>query len=279
MRQRAADLLAVASRYGSFPILLETYRECLQDVFDLPALQDVLRGIQQRRIRLSSVETASASPFARSLLFDYIAEFMYEGDAPLAERRAQALTLDRERLRELLGQEELRELLDPTAVSDLELELQSLGERRVRTRDQLHDLLRRVGDLRAAEVRIGGEDRWIAVEDVGRYRDAIGVQPPRGVPDVFLAPTVDALDTLLLRWARTHAPFTAREPAMRWGLPAALVHDTLRRLEAAGSILGGEFRPGGVEREWCDADVLRSLRRRSLARIRREVEPVPSVAL
>ncbi len=305
MRQRASDLMAVASRYGSFPILLETYRECLQDVFDLPALQDVLRGIQQRHIRVSAVETGAASPFARSLLFDYIAEFMYEGDAPLAERRAQALTLDRERLRELLGQEELRELLDPTAVADLELELQSLGERRVRTRDQLHDLLRRVGDLseaeiavrasnptesaqwmatlaterRAVEVRIAGEDRWIAVEDVGRYRDAVGVQPPRGVPDLFLAPTVDALDSLLLRWARSHAPFTARDPALRWGLPAALVHDTLRRLEAAGSILGGEFRPGGVEREWCDADVLRSLRRRSLARLRREVEPVPSVAL
>jgi ATP-dependent Lhr-like helicase len=305
MRQRAADLMSVASRFGSFPILLETYRECLQDVFDLPALQEVLRGIQQRHIRVTSVETAAASPFARSLLFDYIAEFMYEGDAPLAERRAQALTLDRERLRELLGQEDLRELLDPGAVVQLELELQSLGERRVRTRDQLHDLLRRVGDLsaaevaarssipagsadwlttlanerRAVEVRIAGEDRWIAIEDVGRYRDALGVQPPRGVPDVFLAATVDALDALLLRWARTHAPFMARDPANRWGLPAALVHDTLRRLEAAGGVLGGEFRPGGAEREWCDADVLRSLRRRSLARLRREVEPVPNVAL
>jgi ATP-dependent Lhr-like helicase len=295
--------MAVASRYGSFPILLETYRECLQDVFDLPALQEVLRGLQQRLIRVTSVETASASPFARSLLFDYIAEFMYEGDAPLAERRAQALALDRERLRELLGQEELRELLDPSAVTDLELELQWLGERRARTRDQLHDLLRRVGDLsstevadrcagpdadwlaaleaerRAARVRIAGEERWVAVEDVARYRDALGVQPPRGVPEVFLQTSPDALDTLLLRWARTHAPFTAKDPAARWGLPAALVHDTLRRLETAGSILSGEFRPGGAEREWCDPDVLRSLRRRSLARLRREVEPVPAVAL
>jgi ATP-dependent Lhr-like helicase len=304
LRQRSADLMAVASRYGSFPILLETYRECLQDVFDLPALQEVLRGIQQRHIRLTAVETAAASPFARSLLFDYIAEFMYEGDAPLAERRAQALTLDRERLRELLGQEELRELLDPTALGDLELELQSLANRQARTRDQLHDLLRRLGDLaleevaarcagdesslwldqlaaerRALSVRIAGQDRWIAVEDVARYRDALGVQPPRGVPDVFLAPSTDALASLLLRWARTHAPFTARDPASRWGLPAALVHDTLRRLEAEGNILGGEFRPGGAEREWCDADVLRSLRRRSLARLRREVEPVPAVAL
>ena len=304
MRQRAADLMAVASRYGSFPILLETYRECLQEVFDLPALQEVLRGIEQRHLRITSVETPSASPFARSLLFDYIAEFMYEGDAPLAERRAQALTLDRERLRELLGQEELRELLDPTALLDFELELQSLGERRVRNRDQLHDLLRRLGDLSSAEianrcaaaespdwlqtlaterrvvqVRIAGEDRWIAVEDVARYRDAVGVQPPRGIPEVFLQPTENALEGLLLRYARTHAPFVARDPASRWGLPAALVHDTLRRLEAQNQILSGEFRPGGVEREWCDPDVLRSLRRRSLARLRKEVEPVPGVAL
>jgi ATP-dependent Lhr-like helicase len=304
MRQRASDLMAVASRYGSFPILLETYRECLQDVFDLPALQEVLRSIQQRHIRITSVETASASPFARSLMFDYIAEYMYEGDAPLAERRAQALALDRERLRELLGQEELRELLDPSAVADLEIELQWLGERRARTKDQVHDLLRRVGDLtsaevaarssgddsadwlaelaterRAVQVRIAGEERWVAVEDVARYRDSVGVQPPRGVPEVFLQPTTDAIDSLLLRWARTHSPFTAQQPAERWSLPAAMVQDALRRLEEAGSVLRGEFRPGGSEREWCDPDVLRSLRRRSLARLRREVEPVPAATL
>ncbi len=304
MRQRAANLLAVASRYGSFPILLETYRECLQDVFDLPALQEVLRGIRQREIRVTAVETATASPFSRSLVFDYIAEFMYDGDAPLAERRAQALALDRERLRELLGQEELRELLDPSALQDLEIELQGLGERRARTRDQVHDLLRRVGDLTAAEVagrttgdadgawldelererrtvraRIAGEERWIAVEDVARYRDALGVAPPRGVPDAFLGNTVNALDGLLARWARTHGPFVAREPAERWGLPAGLVQDTLRQLSNAGSVLLGEFRPGGSGREWCDPDVLRMLRRRSLARLRREVEPVPAHAL
>src|SRR5207244_8489590 len=182
---------------------------------------------------------------------------MYEGDAPLAERRAQALALDRERLRELLGQEELRELLDPSAVADLEIELQWLAERRARTKDQVHDLLRRVGDLttaevaarttlpgesatwlaqlaterRAVQVRIAGAERWVAVEAVARYRDSVGVQPPRGVPEVFLQPTVEALESLLLRWARTHAPFTAREPAERWSLPAALVQDTLRRLE------------------------------------------------
>jgi ATP-dependent helicase Lhr and Lhr-like helicase len=321
MRQRAADLLAVAGRYGSFPILLETYRECLQDVFDLPALQDVLRGVRQRQVRVTEVETASASPFARSLLFEYIAEFMYDGDAPLAERRAQALALDRERLRELLGQEELRELLDPAALGELELELQGLGQRRARTPDQVHDLLRRVGDLsteevvarcagavetspprggaggnappgvaqewlvelerqhRVVRVRIAGDQRWVAVEDVARYRDAMGVQPPRGVPAVFLADTEDALAGLVARWARTHGPFTAREPAARWGLPGAAVQDALRRLADAGTVLLGEFRPGGSGREWCDPDVLRSLRRRSLARLRREVEPVPTQAL
>ncbi len=304
MRQRAANLLAVASRYGSFPILLETYRECLRDVFDLPALQEVLRGVRQRAIRVTAVETPSASPFARSLVFDYIAEFMYDADAPLAERRAQALALDRERLRELLGQEELRDLLDPSALQDLELELQWLGERRVRTPDQLHDLLRRLGDLtsdevlarcagdgpaawlaalererRACRVRIAGQDRWLAVEDVARYRDALGVAPPRGVPDAYLADTQRALEGLLVRWARTHGPFAARAPADRWALPAGLVQDALCRLAEEGTLLLGEFRPGGSGREWCDPDVLRLLRRRSLARLRREVEPVPAPAL
>ncbi|MBI2756485.1 MAG: DEAD/DEAH box helicase [Chloroflexi bacterium] len=303
MRQKAASLLGVASRYGSFPIILETYRECLQDVFDVPALVDLLRAIRQREVRVAHVQTAAPSPFASSLLFDYVAEFMYDGDAPLAERRAAALALDRERLRELLGQEELRELLDPDALAALELDLQVLGERRAKTKDQAYDLLRRLGDLRTDEVavraagpaaewlgaleherrvvrvRIAASERWIAIEDVARYRDALGVQPPRGVPDVFLGETSDALDGLLARWARTHGPFTSREPAERWALPAGLVQDALRRLANAGTLLEGEFRPGGRGREWCDPDVLRSLRRRSLARLRREVEPVPQEAL
>jgi ATP-dependent Lhr-like helicase len=264
----------------------------------------VLQSVRARELRVQAVETASASPFARSLLFDYIAEFMYEGDAPLAERRAQALALDRERLRELLGQEELRELLDPTALQELELELQGLGQRRARSIDQVHDLLRRLGDLttdevaarssvsdtrpwlaeleqqrRAVEVRVAGEARWIAIEDVARYRDGLGIQPPRGMPEVFLAETTAGLEQVLARWARTHAPFTAREPAGRWGVPAGRVADALRRLEDAGTLLRGEFRPGGSDREWCDPDVLRALRRRSLARLRREVEPVPAAAL
>ncbi|MFL5687344.1 MAG: DEAD/DEAH box helicase [Chloroflexota bacterium] len=306
-RQRAADLLAVASRYGSFPILVETYRECLSDVFDLDALRDILRGVASREIAVHGVETPRASPFASSLLFDYVAAFMYEGDAPLAERRAGALTLDRDLLRELLGQEELRELLDPEALADLELSLQALTEERQATSvDQVHDLLRRLGDLstdevaarvvggrdaattwldelgsgrRAVKVRIAKDERWIAIEDAARYRDGVGVTAPVGVPEAFLAPAASALDGLLARYARTHGPFLTPEPAARWGLPLGIVEDALERLLAAGTLLRGEFRPGGAEREWCDPDVLRLLRRRSLARLRREVEPVDPAAL
>jgi ATP-dependent Lhr-like helicase len=299
-RQKSADLLAVASRYGSFPIILETYREVLRDVFDMPALRALLADIRARRVRVVSVETASASPFAGSLLFDYVGNFMYEGDAPLAERRAQALALDRERLAELLGADELRELLDADAVADLELELQALaGSRRARTVDGVHDLLRRLGDLRedevaaraaidaaaalgelardrrAVSVRIAGEERWIAIEDVARYRDALGVSPPPGIAELWLAASEGPLDALLLRWARTHAPFTAAAPAARWGIGGAAIEQRLRALVDAGSLLEGAFRPGGVEHEFADPDVLRSLRRRSLARLRREVEPVP----
>jgi len=301
-RQRAADLLQVASRYGSFPILVETYRECLSDVFDLDALRELLGGIERREIGIHSVETTKASPFASSLLFDYVAAYMYEGDAPLAERRAGALALDRDLLRELLGQEELRELLDPEALADLELSLQALTEdRQANSIEHLHDLLRRIGDLSALEVaarveggmvvagewlrelaasrravamRIGGDERWVAIEDVGRYRDGVGASPPRGVPEAFLERVTGALDGLLARWARSHGPFLAHEPAARWGLPIGVVEDALARLAGTGTLLRGEFRPSGSEREWCDPEVLRMLRRRSLARLRREVEPV-----
>ncbi|MEX1296146.1 MAG: DEAD/DEAH box helicase, partial [Candidatus Limnocylindrales bacterium] len=312
MRQRASQLLAVASRYGSFPIVLETYREVLSDVFDLPALRGILAAIERREIRVVSVETSRASPFASSLLFDYIATYMYEGDAPLVDRRAQALTLDRDLLRELLGAEQLRDLLDGEALAELELELQALTEERAAgSVDQVHDLLRRLGDLaddevaarvrgahakarqaaarewlealvadrRALRLRMAGEQRWVATEDVGRYRDAVGSSPPVGVPDDFLAPTKDALGSLLARWARTHGPFHTEEPAARWRLPRGVVETALESLMAAGVLLRGEFRPDGVEREWCDPEVLRLVRRRSLARLRREIEPVEATAL
>jgi len=312
MRQRSAQLLSVASRYGSFPIILETYRECLQDVFDLPALRGILGAIERREIRLVSVETRRASPFASSLMFDYIASYMYEGDAPLADRRAQALALDRDLLRELLGAEELRELMDADALAELELELQFLTpDRGAGSADAVHDLLRRLGDLRADEVaarvrgqderartgaanewlealaadrravvvRVRGEERWIAMEDVARFRDALGVNPPIGVPQALLAASDDALAGLLMRWARHHGPFLATEPAARWGLPLADVEAELERMLGAGTLLRGEFRPRGVERECCHPDVLRLLRRRSLARLRREIEPVEPQAL
>ncbi len=301
-RQRSANLLQVASRHPDFPILVETYRECLSDVFDLPALRDLLSRIRSRQVRVVSVDTERASPFAASLLFDYVGAYIYEGDAPLAERRAQALTLDRELLQELLGEEELRELIDPAAVASLELELQGLlPERFPRDVDEAHDLLSRLGDLdpdeaaargappewladlesqrRAIQVRIRGAARWIAAEDAGRYRDSVGISPPAGLPAAYLSAGGSALEALLLRFARTHVPFGAIEPAQRWGLSAEEVEAALGRLAAEGMVLAGEFRPGGAGREYCHPDVLRSLRRRSLAQLRREVEPVTPDAL
>ncbi|MCL4232407.1 MAG: DEAD/DEAH box helicase [Dehalococcoidia bacterium] len=304
-RLRSANLLAVASQYGSFPIVLETYRECLRDVFDLPGLVEVLTAIRSRTIHVAHAETAQASPFARSLLFDWVAAYMYEGDAPLAERRAQALALDRALLSDLLGDGDLRELLDADAIDDTEAALQWLSAgRRARNADHLHDLLRQVGDLalheiearvasppevpawlaelesgrRACRIRVAGEERWIAIEDAGRYRDALGANPPPGVPEAFLKPSPRALESLLSRYARTHGPFVAAGPAGRWAIPEPLALASLRELETGGTILHGDFRPGRVGREWCDPGVLRTLRKRSLARLRREVEPVDGAA-
>ena len=298
-RQRAADLLAVAAKYPSFPILLETSRECLQDVFDLPALREVLGQLRSRAVRVVSVDTAKASPFAQSLLFNWIAAYMYEGDAPLAERRAAALSLDRDLLRDLLGAEELRELLDPGVLADVELELQCMAEtRRARSADELHDVLRKVGDLsvseidlrceepasawvdelvrgrRVIEVQLAGESRLVAAEDAARYRDAFGCNLPLGLPQAFTEPIAHPLESLVARYARTHGPFTASDVSHRFATPIERIIGALGALEADGRLLHGEFRPGGVGREYCDADVLRQLRRRSLAMLRREVEPV-----
>ncbi|WP_436975577.1 ATP-dependent helicase [Nonomuraea angiospora] len=294
-RQRAAHLLGVASQYASFPIVLETMRECLQDVFDVPGLVQLMRDIAARRVRLVEVETSQASPFAASLLFHYVGAFMYEGDAPLAERRAQALALDTTLLAELLGQADLRELLDPDVISDTERELARL-DRPLRDLEDLADLLRSHGPLlapdvsvrggdpawlqelqrsrRAIRVRIAGEEQWAAIEDAARMRDALGVPLPVGVPHAFLEPVADPLADLVARHARTRGPFHAGSAAARFGLGVAVVTDALRRLAASGRVVNGEFRPGGRGEEWCDAGVLRMLRRRSLARLRKEVEPV-----
>jgi ATP-dependent Lhr-like helicase len=329
-RQRAAQLLQVASRFGSFPIVLETIRECLQDVFDVPGLTTLMRDLAARRVRVIEVETPTPSPFARSLLFGYVAQFLYEGDSPLAERRAAALALDPALLAELLGRGEgaaLRDLLDPQAVARTEAQLQRLDPgRRLPGSEGVADLLRLLGPLSTAEVaqrctdpvgpvgpvgpdqpdgvtvnraaqwlvelegarrvirvRVGGEERWAGVEDAGRLRDALGTPLPVGVAEAFTEPVSDPLGELLSRYARTRGPFTATDAASRWGLGTAVVVEALRRLVATGRLVEGELRPleigGGQGTDYCDAEVLRTLRRRSLAALRAEVEPVSGADL
>ncbi|MGO9890591.1 MAG: DEAD/DEAH box helicase [Solirubrobacteraceae bacterium] len=297
-RLKSQSLLEVAKKYGEFPIILETYRECLRDVLDVPGLVELLTALHRRELTLVEVETATASPFASSLLFDYVATYMYEGDTPNAERRAAALSLDRELLRELLGQEELRDLIDPGALEQVEDDLQFRSEiRQATSRDGLHDVVRGVGDLTVAEaqlrvvegldaarmleellrerrtikIRLAGEERWIDAADAGLYRDALGAAPPGGLPAAFLEDVPDALARLVRRYAATHGPFTADDVRARYGVDCGAV---LSAFERGGDLIRGELRPGGTEREWCDPEVLRRLRRASLAVLRKEVEPV-----
>ncbi|MFN8060295.1 MAG: crosslink repair DNA glycosylase YcaQ family protein [Vicinamibacterales bacterium] len=299
-RKRAADLLAVAAQFGSFPIVLEAFRECLRDIFDMPALVETMRDIAARRIQVVPVDSATPSPFASALLFGYVANYIYDGDAPLSERRAHALAIDQSQLRELLGDIELRELLDAEAIRAVEHELQGLADpSRVATADAVHDLLLRLGDQtraelaarskegraaglvdelarvrRVVELPIAGELRAVAVEDAARYRDALGVPLPPGLPEALLAPTGDALRELVRRYARTHGPFTTDDCAKRFGIGRGQAGAVLERLLRGGKILEGEFRPDSLSREWCDPGVLTHVRRRSLARLRREIEPV-----
>ncbi|MDG3012674.1 ATP-dependent helicase [Rhodococcus sp. D2-41] len=306
-RQRSAQLLDVARRYPQFPILLETVRECLQDVYDLPSLRELLGRVERRQVRIAEVETATPSPFAAALLFGYVGEFMYEGDSPLAERRAAALSLDTSLLAELLGRVELRELLDPAVIEQTEQELQRLTpERHARDAEGVADLLRLLGPLtdhelrarsnavgdgatawaqelvdakRALRVGFAGRHWWSAIEDAARLRDALGVPLPIGVPTAFIEPVADPLGDLIGRFARTHGPFTVDEVAARFGLGTAVARDALVRLAADKRVLEGEFRPELAGSEWCDAEVLRRLRRRSLAAAREEIEPVSAAAL
>ena len=336
-RQRSAQLLEVARKYPSFPIILETVREVLQDVYDLPSLRELASSIAGRQVRLVEVETDAPSPFARTLLFGYVAAFLYEGDSPLAERRAAALSLDPALLAELLGRAELRELLDPEVIAQLERELQRLEpDRHARDAEGIVDLLRVLGPLSVEEVaarsagfetrpaapgapqpaapdeaveerraqrdasrdhrltetltelaranrvlpvQIAGVERWAVVEDAARLRDALGVPLPIGVPTAFLEPVADPVGDLVSRYLRTHAPFTAADAASRLGLGVAVVTDALRRLAADRRAVEGEFRPGATGLEWVDPEVLRRLRARSLAALRREVEPVPQATL
>jgi ATP-dependent Lhr-like helicase len=304
-RQRAAQLLDVARKYPDFPIVLETVRECLQDVYDVPTLSDLMADIARRRVRVLEVETATPSPFAASLLFGYVGAFMYEGDSPLAERRAAALSLDTSLLAELLGRIELRELLDPAVIAATGRQLQHLSaDRAARDAEGVADLLRLLGPLTDAEVaaRAGGADVggwleglraakraltvtfagqtwWVAVEDIGRLRDGVGIAVPVGVPDSFTEAVADPLGELLSRYARTHAPFTTADAATRFGLGPRVAADVLGRLAADGHVVRGEFtETAGAGDQWCDAEVLRILRRRSLAALRAQVEPVSTAA-
>lgn len=302
-RLKSQSLLEVARRYPDFPIILETYRECLRDVLDVEGLRDILTRLHARDLTLVEVETQTASPMASSLLFDYVATYMYEGDTPNAERRAAALSLDRDLLRELLGQDELRDLIDPGALQTVEDDLQHRSDRtRAESSDALADVLRRLGDLsddevaarvvagvdpasllvilererRAIRLRIAGQERWIAADDAGLYRDALGAAPPGGLPEAFVADVPDALRRLVHRYARTHGPFTTDEVRARYRVDPS---SALAELERRGDVVRGELRPGGVEREWCDPEVLRRLRRASLAALRREIEPADQRAL
>jgi ATP-dependent helicase Lhr and Lhr-like helicase len=299
-RKRSYDLLSVASRYPSFPILLEAYRECLRDVFDMPALMETLRLMANRSVRVHTVDSRTPSPFASALLFSYVANYIYDGDAPLAERRAQALSIDQDQLRELMGDADLRELLDTGAIEETEEQLQCIIENyKARTMDGVHDLLLRLGDLtrdelrarcvsedvaesvaklmrarRVLEIQFAGAKRLIAVEDAARYRDALGVPLPPGLPTAFLEAAPEAMVDLLRRYARTHGPFTSHDAAKRFDLPAETVDAVLQQLVQTGRVVEGGFRPGGIHREWCDNEVLRTIRRKSLAQLRKEVEPV-----
>ncbi|MBB4904842.1 ATP-dependent helicase [Actinophytocola algeriensis] len=301
-RQRASQLLSVAAKYEQFPVILEAMRECLQDVYDLAGLRALMSEVRSRKMRVVEVQTQSPSPFARSMLFGYAGLFLYDADAPLAERRAAALSLDSSLLAELLGSEAIRELLDPEVLAEVEQSLQRLEQsRHARHAEDASDLLRFLGDLSPAEaalrgvepgwldelekqrrvirVRIAGEERFVIVEDAGRMRDALGVALPVGVPEAFTEPVDDPLGDLLSRYARTHGPFPASEVATRFGLGVAVVAGVLDRMVGTGRLVRGELRPSGTQVEYCDADVLRRVRRASLAKLRAEVEPVEPAAL
>ncbi len=296
-RKRASDLLAVASRFPSFPMLLETYRECLEDVFDVPSLVTMMRDVAKGTLRLVSVDAERASPFSASLLFGYVGNFVYDADAPLAERRAQALSIDHAQLKELLGQAELRELLDPDAVTDVERWAQR-SERAIDDPDELHDLLLLLGDQNGAEldvrlgdrrsailqplldkrrviaIRIAGQERFIAVEDAARYRDAVGAMPPPGLAEAYLSKVEAPMLDLVSRYARTHGPFVPSEVAARLGASEEAVLRVLETLLTRGRVVRGEIDPRRSGIDWCDAEILRSIKRRSLAALRKEVEPV-----
>lgn len=348
-RQRAAQLLDVARKYPDFPVLLETARECLQDVYDVPALVQVHRSLQSRAVSMLEVETNDPSPFARTLLFEYVAEHLYDGDAPAAERRAAALSLDPALLAELLGSSGLRDLLDPAVLVQTQQRLQRTGERyRACGVEGVADLLRQLGPLSARELSLrlraesaahdagdfsGAEDSenydeeygedygahastaeacalaeelvrsrrafsfmgaadgsvepqlyYAAVEDAARLRDGLGIMPAAALPTALLQPVAEPLEDLVSRYARTHIPFTAQQVAEHFSrltpVGVGVLTPVLQRLQQQRRLSSGEFLPevlrasGAVGVEWVDAQVLRTIRARSLAALREEIEPV-----
>ena len=343
-RQRAAQLLDVARKYPDFPVLLETARECLQDVYDVPALVQVHRSLQSRAVSMLEVETNEPSPFARTLLFEYVAEHLYDGDAPAAERRAAALSLDPALLAELLGSSGLRDLLDPAVLVQTQQRLQRTGERyRACGVEGVADLLRQLGPLSARELSLrlrsdnpraeapgtehedsenygeeygahasaeqarelaeqlvrsrrafsfaGASDDsaepqlyYAVVEDAARLRDGLGIMPAAALPTALLEPVAEPLEDLVSRYARTHIPFTAQQAAEHFSrltpVGVGVLTPVLQRLQQQRRLSSGEFlpevlrTPGAVGVEWVDAQVLRTIRARSLAALREEIEPV-----
>jgi ATP-dependent Lhr-like helicase len=301
-RRKSADLMSAASRFPKFPMILETYRECLRDVFDLEGLTELLKAISSRRIRVHEYVSDAASPFAQTVLFDFTASFIYDADAPLAERRAQVLSLDHAQLKELLGSADYRELLDAEAIAAVALKCRRLEQPFLKDGDDVHDLLLAIGDLegvelrdralpefrdqlegtlaalveqrRVLEVRIAGVPRYIAVEDAARYRDALGTVLPMGIPATLLEPAEAPLRNLVSRYVRSHGPFRVEDIAARFGAGTDVLRATLNELAASGRVLEGGFTPGGNEREWIDAEVLKLIKRRSLAGWRQQIEAV-----
>ena len=291
-RQRAEQLLDVARKYPSFPIILETVRECVQDVYDVPALTEVMRELGHRRIRIAEVTTEQPSPFASSLLFNYTGAFMYEGDSPLAEKRAAALALDPALLAKLLGTVELRELLDPEIIAEVHAQLQRTDpSRRARTTEEVVDLLRVLGPIpvdelgehtdvplsaldqlgtRIMRVRIGGREHLAQAQDAPLLRDALGIPIPPGIP-AQVATISDALPQLVSRWARTRGPFVLRDLTAAFGISVSAAHTVLGALDG---VIEGRYRQGVEEQEYCAAAVLKTIRSRSLAAARAATEPV-----
>ncbi len=301
-RQRAAQLLDVARNYPSFPIILETVRECVQDVYDVPALVELLTKLNASKVRIAEVTTGQPSPFASSILFNYTGAFIYNEDSPLAERRAAALALDPELLAKLLGTVELKDLLDGEVIAEVDQQLRRVSpDRRARNLEELADALRLLGPIptaalpdhvlfdadlptitatlaaRVMVVRIAGVEHIAQVLDAPLLRDGLGIPVPPGAP-AQVAPVIDALQQLVSRWARTRGPFVLQDLQQAFGLAAGVAHSVLKELMSTKVIVKGHFSKGIGDDEFVANDVLKIIRSRSLALARAQTEPVSQSA-